>query len=408
MATTISDTDTLAALRFPNYRLWFFGQMVSLVGTWMQATAQGYLIYSLTGSTAYLGLITFIGGIPTWLFTMLGGVIADRIPRRKLLVITQIGMMLLALVMSGLVFLKIIQPWHIAILAFLLGVVNAFDAPTRLSFVRELVNKETMTNAIALNASMFNVATIVGPAVGGLVYAAVGPGWCFFFNGISFIAVILSLLLMKTNKIDLPLIRQNALLDLKEGIKYVIQHTAIRSLIVNLGFVSLFGFGLVALMPAWAVQVLGGDVLTNGWLLSARGAGALIGTLLLAYVAGRKIRGKLWSYALILVPILWIGFSLVNNLTPSLIVLAAVGLVLIVEVNLTNAMVQTEVEDSLRGRVMGIYTTVFFGLQPVGALIAGIVATQIGEQLTVTASGVILLILAIFTWIRMPYLRKIE
>jgi MFS family permease len=410
----ISDTSrkttfhTFAALQEPNYRLWFFGQMVSLIGTWMQATAQGYLIYSLTGSTASLGIISFISGVPTWLFTLYGGVIADRIARRTLLILTQIAMMLLALIMAALVFTNLIEPWHIGVLAFLLGVTNAFDAPTRLSFIRELVNRENMTNAIALNATMFNIGTIIGPAIGGLTYAAFGPGWCFTINGISFLAVIYNLTRMHIERQSIAPSSKSATLELKEGVRYVWNHRVIRALIFNVGAVSLFGFGLVALLPAWAVAILHGDVTTNGWLLSARGVGSLMGALILASLGTRKIRGKLWAVSLILVPVFWIVFSWITRLSFSLIAIGVVGLFIIMMVNLSNAMVQMQVDDALRGRVMGIYTMIFFGLTPVGSLLAGILAEQIGEQWTVTISGIVLLIVAILTWVKMPYLRELE
>ena len=188
---------TFRALVYPNYRLWFIGQVISLFGTWMQSTAQGFLVYELTHSPAYLGYVAFAAGVPTWLFTLLGGVVSDRIARRTLLIITQNCMMVLAFILAGLTFLGLVQPWHIIVLAFLLGVANAFDSPARLALAPELVDRKDLTNAIALNATMFNIATIVGPATAGLVYAAFGPGWCFFLNGLSFVAVIIALLLMK-------------------------------------------------------------------------------------------------------------------------------------------------------------------------------------------------------------------
>jgi MFS family permease len=410
----ISDTlkksisPTFAALQEPNYRLWFFGQMVSLIGTWMQSTAQGYLIYSLTGSAASLGIISFISGVPTWVFTLYGGVISDRIARRTLLILTQIAMMLLALIMAALVFTNLIQPWHIGVLAFLLGVTNAFDAPTRLSFIRELVSRENMTNAIALNATMFNIGTIIGPAIGGLTYAAFGPGWCFSINGISFLAVIFNLSRMRIERQIIPPTSKSAIHELKEGIRYVWNHRVIRAIIINVGAVSLFGFGLVALLPAWAVAILHGDVTTNGWLLSARGAGSLIGALILASLGTRKIRGKLWAISHLLVPVFWIVFSWITRLSLSLIAIGVVGLFIIMMVNLSNAMVQMQVDDALRGRVMGIYTMIFFGLTPVGSLLAGLLSEKIGEQWTVTISGIVLLFVAVFTWVKMPYLRELE
>ena len=199
-----SIVQTFIALRSRNYRLWFIGQLISLVGTWMQTTAQGYLIFQLTGSPAYLGYASFASGMPSWLFMLYAGVLSDKISRRRMLVITQVVMMTLALVLAGLVFTGLVLPWHILVLALLLGVANAFDAPARMAFTVELVDdRRDLTNAIALNATMFNSATFVGPAIGGLAYAAFGPGWCFTINGISFIAIIIGLLMMRISPVHL-------------------------------------------------------------------------------------------------------------------------------------------------------------------------------------------------------------
>ena len=337
-----------------------------------------------------------------------GGVIADRIPRRKLLIITQAAMMVLALILSALVFTKTVQPWHILVLAFFLGIATAFDVPARQSFVRELVGREEMTNAIALNSGMFNLGIIIGPSIAGLTYAAIGPGWCFFINGVSFIAVIIALGLMKIDHQPVKKETINAIQELKSGINYVIQNRTVRSLVINLGFLSLFGFGVVALVPAWAVEVLHGDVKVNGWLLSARGIGAVIATLIIAYIGNRKLRGKLWALGNILLPVFWIIFSLIDRIVPSLVAVIFIGMAFILAVNLSNAMVQTTVTDELRGRVMAIFSLVFFGLTPVGALFAGLAAQQFGVQVTVLTSGVILLLLSLFTAIHMPYLRHLD
>lgn len=374
----------------------------------MQSTAQGFLIYSLTGSPAYLGYIAIASGIPTWFFTLYGGVVADRISRRTLLVITQTSMMILAFILSVLVFTNTVQPWHILVLAFLLGVATAFDAPTRQSFVRELVSREHMTNAIALNSSMFNMGTVIGPAIAGVTYAAIGPAWCFAINGISFIAVILALIVMKLDNQIIRTVTASAMTELKEGVTYVLNHKVIRGLILNLAFLSIFGTGVIALVPAWAVEVLKGDVRMNGWLLSARGGGALLGTLIIAYVGHRKLRGKLWAWSNLILPFGWIIFSFLTNAPFSLAVTVLIGMSFVSSVNLTNAMIQTLVSDELRGRVMGIYTLVFFGLTPVGSLLAGVIAQSIGEQITVLGSGVIMLCLALFVAIRMPYLRHVD
>ena len=195
---------TFSSLQHPNYRLWFTGQVISIVGTWMQATAQGFLVYELTHSAAFLGLVGFASGAPSWLFTLYGGVIADRVSRRKLLIIAQSAMMVLAFLLAFLVFTDLVRPWHVVVLAFLLGVANAFDAPARQAFVVELVGRADMTNAIALNSSVFNIGTVIGPAIAGLVYSWLGPAWCFTINGISYLAVIGALLLMRLAAIPRP------------------------------------------------------------------------------------------------------------------------------------------------------------------------------------------------------------
>ena len=287
----LSAKDTFASLRHPNYRLWFFGQMVSLIGTWMQSTAQAFLMYELTRSPTYLGYIGFAAGVPTWLFMLYGGLIADRMPRRTLLVITQTSMMLLAFLIAGLTFSGLIQPWHIILIAFCLGIANAFDAPARQAFVLEMVSREDLPNAIALNSTMFNLGTSIGPAAGGMIYALVGPAWCFTINAISFLAVIAALLLMKLKQIPQQVWQSSALQEIKSGIHYVATQSIVRTIVINLGIVSLFGMGFVTLMPAWAVKILGGDATTNGLLQSARGIGAFIGALMTAALSRHMMRG---------------------------------------------------------------------------------------------------------------------
>ncbi|MFO7170627.1 MAG: MFS transporter, partial [Chloroflexota bacterium] len=234
-------SQTFAALRHRNYRLWFFGQMISLFGTWMQTTAQGFLVYELTGSPAYLGAVGFAAGIPSWIFTLYGGVVADRVPRRTLLIITQTTMMALAFVLAALVATGAVEPWHIAALAFALGIANAFDSPARLAFVRELVDREDMTNAIALNATMFNLGSFAGPAVAGLAYALVGPAWCFTLNGLSFVGVIGALSLMRLPPQQRRATRATAWQELREGLRYIAGTRTVRTLMLLAGATGLFG-----------------------------------------------------------------------------------------------------------------------------------------------------------------------
>jgi MFS family permease len=400
--------DTFVSLKYPNYRLWFIGQLISLVGTWTQTTAQGYLIYQLTKSPAYLGYASFANGLPTWFFTLYAGAIADRVPRRTLMIITQSSMLVLAFILAVLSFTNVIQWWHILILTFLLGVSNAFDAPARQAFVLEMVEREDMTNAIALNSTMFNSAVVLGPAIGGLIYAWVGPGWCFTINGISFIAVIIALLLMKLRPF-VPVRRNSSTLsDVKDGLKYVANHPDLKMLISNLFITTIFGLGIATLIPAWAVVVLSGDATTNGFLLAARGLGSLLGALLIAALGRFRFRGKIWTINSLLLPIAMIVFANMHGLIPSLLAMSAMGFTFMMIVNLSNAMVQTRIADEMRGRVMGIFTFFFFGAFPLGSLISGWAADRIGEPRTVMISAVILLVFALYVVWRQPDMRAME
>lgn len=400
-------TGTFSALKHHNYRLWFAGQLVSLVGTWMQTTAQGYLIFQITQSPIYLGYVSFASGMPSWLFTIYAGVIGDRVPRRTLLIITQTSMMVLAFILAGLVFFGTVQPWHILVLSFLLGVANAFDAPSRQAFVVELVEREDMTNAIALNSTMFNAATVVGPAVAGLTYALFGAAWCFTINGLSFLAVIAALILMRLKPVEHLIKRGGPILEeIKAGFAFVRSNSAVRMLILNLGVISIFGNGLVTLIPDWAVKILGGDVTTNGALLSFRGVGALVGALLIATLSRHGVKGKLWSYGSIVLPISMIFFAFMRWIPLSLFTITVVGLSFMLTVNTTNALVQSQIPDHLRGRVMGIYTLIFFGGMPLGSLLTGVLANYIGETQVIVLSAIILAVFAGFIWFRRPELRE--
>lgn len=399
---------TFAALKHKNFQYWFTGQLVSLVGTWMQTTAQGFLVFALTNSAAYLGVVSFANGIAAWLFTLYGGVISDRMSRRSLLIITQSAMMVLAFGLAALVFTNLVQPWHIVILSFLLGVANAFDAPTRLAFVVDLVEREDLSNAIALNAMLFNGASIVGPIVAGLTYAWFGPGWCFTINGISFIAVIIALSVMRLTPFVVRDKNGSAFSRLKEGLVYVVHHDTIRMLIFNIGILSMFVMGFVALFPAWAVNVLHGDAATNGLLLASRGVGALISALMLAALAHLRIKGRLWTMGSMITPVSLFFFALFHWLPISLLATAVMGWGYILMVNTSNALVQSHVEDNLRGRVMSIYTLTFFGMMPLGSLILGILADHWNEPAAAFASAVILGLFAILTWFFRPNLRALE
>jgi predicted MFS family arabinose efflux permease len=279
----------------------------------------------------------------------------------------------------------------------------------RISFVRELVdNREDIPNAIALNATMFNTAAVVGPAIGGLVYAAVGPGWCFTINGISFIAVLIALWMMHLAPFIPPKQSGSTILQLKEGFSYAWGEPNIRYILASTAMVSIFGFGMFTLMPAWARDVLGGDAATNGLLQSGRGLGSMIGALMLATLSHLKMRGRIWTVGSFVLPACAVWFAMMRWLPLSLLALVGLGWGLMSMLNINNAIIQMQVPDALRGRVMGIYSLVFQGGMPIGSLIIGTVATQIEEPLTVVGAAALLMAFAGFTWLARPQLRKME
>lgn len=397
---------TFAALQYPNYRLWFFGQMVSLMGTWMQTTAQGYLIFELTRSPAYLGYVGFAAGLPSWLFMLYGGVVADRMPRRKLLVITQTSMMVLAFFLALLTATRLVQPWHIVGLAFLLGIANAFDAPARVSFLLELVDQEDLTNAVALNGTMFNSATAVGPAVAGVTYALLGPAWCFLVNGLSFIAVISALLRMRLPPRPRPAERRSAVEAVTEGLRFVLAQPIIRTIIGLIAVTALFGMAFVTLLPAWSVEVLGGDATTNGLLQSARGVGALIAALSIASLGRFQFKGKVLTLGSFVYPATLLLFSTITATPLALVTMVASGWGMISMMNVANALVQTLSPDALRGRVASVYTLTFFGLMPLGALLAGAAAEHWGAPVAVRGGALVALAAASFVYLRVPQVRR--
>jgi len=403
-----SARQAFASFGHRNYRLWFTGQAASLVGTWMQTTAQGFLVFQLTRSAAFLGYVGFAAGAPIWLFTLFGGVISDRVPRRNLLLITQAAMMVQAFILAALTFRGLVQPWHILLLAFGLGVANAFDVPARHAFVAELVERDNLGNAIALNSTMFNLATIIGPAIAGVAYALFGPGWCFIINGISFIAVIAALLMMRLNPQPSRARAGTALGELQAGLRYVIAQPAIRVLIAVAAISSIFGMGFVTLLPAWAVNILGGGATANGFLQSARGIGSLIGALMIASLGHINFKGKLLTLGILVSPALLLVWSAMRWLPLSLLVLVGVGWGSMLVLNMANVLVQSHVPDQLRGRVMSIYTLGFIGMMPVGALLYGTTAQAIGEPVTVALGALVMLAFAGWLWLRVPELRALD
>ncbi|MCE1190271.1 MAG: MFS transporter [Ignavibacteria bacterium] len=397
-----------SAFRHRNYRLWFTGQLTSLLGSWMQGTALGFLVYELTHSPAYLGYVGFASGIPAWLFSAYAGIIADRYPKRTIILCTQVFMMILAFTLAILTYLQIIQPYQIIIFGFLLGIANAFDAPARQSFVLEMVGREDMVNAIALNSGMFNTATAIGPAVAGLVYAAFGPAFCFAVNGVSFIGVIIALVKMHLPPFQSRKSNKSFLTDMKEGYHYLKGQRVILFVIIIVAVTCAFGMSFGTLFPAWAVKELHGDAAVNGFLQSARGVGAVFSALFLAAFSQHKIKGRLMMTGLIVFPIALIVFSFINTLYLSLLVLVCAGGSALFILNLANGMIQSLVSDEFRGRIMGIYTLTFFGMMPIGSLLVGLFAHAFGEAAALQINGTLLLLFALSVFFFVPRLRKIS
>ncbi|MGH9407162.1 MAG: MFS transporter [Terriglobia bacterium] len=378
------------ALRYRNYRLFFTGQIISLVGTWMQLVAQAWLVYRLTGSSLLLGVVAFASQIPVFVLSPVGGMIADRYRRHRIVIITQSSAMTLALILAGLTLAGRIRVWEILALAAILGVVSAFDVPARQAFVVEMVDPPDLINAIALNSSMVNSARILGPAIAGILVAAVGEGWCFLANGVSYIAVIACLLSMVLAPHPLRK-AASGLESIKEGFRFVGRTGPIRALLLLLGVVSLTGMPYTVLMPIFAGDVLHSGAKGLGWLMGASGVGALAGTLVLA--AKRQIRGlgRWVTYAALGFGGSMIIFSFSRSFLLSAALLVPVGFSMMLQMASSNTLIQTMVPDDLRGRVMAFYSMMLLGMAPFGALFAGAVANRLGAPITVAIGGVICL-----------------
>jgi len=388
-STTRSRFGGLArSFRHRDYRLFFSGQFISLVGTWMQQTAQSWLVYRLTGSSLSLGLVGFAGQFPVFILAIFGGVMADRLNRRSVLVGTQAASLLQAALLAWLTLAGHIQVWQVMVLATLLGVVNAVDIPTRQSFIVELVGKEDLHNAIALNSSMFNSARILGPSVAGMLLAAVGEGWCFSLNALSFLAVIACLLRMGVPARPAPRTQVSVLEHLREGFAYAWQTREVRTILLLLGVASIIGMSYVVLMPVFAEEILHSGPRGLGLLMAATGCGSLCGALILAARQESRGIGRFAYFGMLAFGASLVLFAQSASFWLSAVLLLPVGFSMIVSMAAANTMLQTLCPDALRGRVMALYSMVFMGMAPVGALLSGSLAHVIGARATVTAGGV--------------------
>lgn len=395
------------ALRYKNYRLFFGGQSVSLIGTWMQKIAMSWLVYRLTGSVFLLGIVGFTGQIPTFLFAPIAGVLADRWNKRRIFIITQIFAMAQALCLALLVMTNTVQVWQIISLSIVLGIINAFDIPARQSFLVEMIEcREDLGNAIALNSSMVNGARLLGPSIAGVLIAAVGEGLCFLINGLSYIGVIWALMAMEICPAKKPAVRKNILHDLKEGVVYAFGFAPIRFVILLLGLVSLMGMPYHVLMPVFAKEVFHGGPHTLGFLMGATGGGALAGAV---YLASRKAvlgLGRKIPFAAGLFGFGLIAFSHCTIYPLALALMFITGFGMMVEMAGSNTALQTMVDDDKRGRVMAFYTMAFMGMAPFGSLIAGALAGTIGAPNTLMFGGAFCVIGALLFLRKLPELKE--
>ena len=396
-------------MRHRNFRLFFWGQLISVIGVWMQATAQQWLVYRITGSQTSLGMVTFINFLPVLLLSLFMGVIADQFSRRKLLLFTQIWFMLLAGILALLAWLNIVQYWHILLLSFLLGIGSALDMPTRQAIVVELVDhdKHDVMNAISINSALFNLARIVGPAIAGVVVATLGEALAFAMNSLSYLAIIVALLLMQlTTDATIPT-RVNSIEKMKAGFRYILEHRAILGLVTMLAAFSLVGFGAFTLVAVFAKDILHIGATGFGHLLSWQGIGALFGALLLTIFGDHFPKGKMLLASRLLLGPGIIGLALSRTPWISMAIMALLGYSLITQLILTNTLIQIIVPDELRGRVLSTYTWALGGFFPLGSLGIGFLGDQIGAPTAALLAGSGCLLLIFINIYTFPSMQKL-
>ncbi len=403
----ITLTQTFASLRHRNYQLFFFGQLVSSIGTWMQIIAQGWVVYQIGHSEMTLGWVAFASAIPNLVISPWAGVIVDRVSRRNVQFFTQFGSMLLAFILAFLTFSGLVREWHIIILAAVLGIVNAFDAPARQAFMVDIVEKEDIPNAIALNSMMFNSARILGPSIAGFLLVLLGAGWCFSINGLSFLAVIIALFMM-----DLPLkIRKPSIHSpwnqLKGGLIYSAKNREILGMILLSLVFSTFGISYATILPAFVDRILHQGPIAYGWLNAATGLGAVTGALVLAQPLIEGKRGKILLYTNLLFPFVLMVFANNPFFTFSLPLIYLLGIGFMMQFTTLNTLLQTRVEDEFRGRVMALYSITFFGIAPLGNLFIGFLGEKIGLSMSVSIFAVICLFLQGLILVKIPEVHRL-
>jgi MFS family permease len=396
------------ALGSRNFRLFFGGQSVSLVGTWITRIATSWLVYRLTGSALLLGVVGFCGQIPTLLLAPFAGVLVDRWDRHRILVITQALSLAQSAALAVLTLTGVITVTHVLALQVVQGIINAFDTPARQAFVIEMVeDRADLPNAIALNSSMVNASRIIGPSIGGVIIAAVGEGWCFALDAVSYLAVIGSLVAMRVARRRLPERTTRMREELATGFRYVTRFVPVRSALLLLSLVSIMGMPYTVLMPAISANVLHGGPHTLGFLMTASGAGALGGALYLASRRSVLGLGRVMALSATAFGVGLTAFSFSHSLWLSLLVLPIVGAGMMITMAATNTIIQTVVQEELRGRVMAFYTMAFLGTAPIGSLLAGVAADRVGPQRTILFGGLACIAAGLWFAIHLPRLREL-
>jgi len=393
---------SLRALGHRNFRLFWTGQLISLIGTWMQNVARGWLVLELTGSAFWLGMVGLASSLPVLFLSLWAGTIVDSVSKRKLIICTQAISMVAAFVLSALTLTQTVQVWHVMVLSLLLGAVFAFDAPARQSFTVEMVGKDDLMNAVALNSAIFNGARVAGPAIGAIALAWQGPGLAFFLNGLSYLAVIIGLFMIKLP----PHVRKkessNSFRRMMEGLHYVRKDESIATLMLIVSTVSIFAFPYAVLMPIFADQVLNVGTGGYGMLMAFSGIGSLLGALSLTVQSGRTHtnRGRIVKIGVIGLPLFLFTFALSQNYLLSLAMLVGVGWTMI-SINATiNTIIQTSVPDELRGRVNGVYAFLFIGMAPLGNLLAGVLADHFGAPAAVAIGAAVCGMVILYIFLR--------
>ncbi len=399
-----------SALSHRNFRLFFFGQLISVIGVWMQSTAQQWLVYRITGSQTSLGMVTFINFLPVLLLSLFMGVIADQFSLRRLLLLTQSWFMLLAVILAALTWLGLVQYWHILLLSFLLGIGNALDMPARQAFVVELVDgdKRDVLNAISINSALFNLARIIGPAIGGVVVASLGEAPAFAVNGISYLAVIVALFLMQLSSQTMKTSRDNTFQKMGAGFRYILGRREMVGLVLMVAAYSMVGLGSLTLLPVFASDILKIGAEGFGSLLSWQGIGALCGAGLLVFFGEKLAKGKLLFWSRLLLGPGLIGLALSRLPRISMVLMAVIGFSFLTQLVLTNTLIQTIVPDELRGRVLSTYTWALGGFYPLGSLAFGAIGDKISAPTAVLASGIGCLLLIFVNLVAYPSIQVLE